>query len=138
LGSLGERLRNVRKHKDLTQKDLAERVNTVSKSTLNRIEANRINPSVSDIVAICGYLNISIDWLLTGEGDMGRQRGVILAEDEFLFITRFRKLNRDDRLRVLERIQALLDEKEKRYAARQETVRRAIRYSGLEGGGSDV
>jgi len=32
----------------------------------------------------------------------------------------------------------LLDEKEKRYAARQETVRRAIRYSGLEGGGSDV
>jgi len=32
----------------------------------------------------------------------------------------------------------LLDEKEKRYTARQETVRRAIRYSGLEGGGSDV
>jgi transposase InsO family protein len=32
----------------------------------------------------------------------------------------------------------LLDEKEKRYTARQETIRRAIRYSGLEGGGSDV
>ena len=32
----------------------------------------------------------------------------------------------------------LLDEKEKRYAARQEIVRRAIRYSGLEGGESDV
>jgi transposase InsO family protein len=32
----------------------------------------------------------------------------------------------------------LLDEKEKRYAARHETVRRAIRYSGLEGGDSDV
>jgi transposase InsO family protein len=31
-----------------------------------------------------------------------------------------------------------LDEKEKRHAARQETVRRAIRYSGLEGGESDV
>jgi transposase InsO family protein len=32
----------------------------------------------------------------------------------------------------------LLDEKEKRYAARQEVVRRAIRYSGLQGGDSDV
>jgi NADPH:quinone reductase-like Zn-dependent oxidoreductase len=32
----------------------------------------------------------------------------------------------------------LLDEKEKRHAARQETVRRAIRYNGLEGGESDV
>jgi transposase InsO family protein len=32
----------------------------------------------------------------------------------------------------------LLDEKEKRYTARQEVVRRAIRYSGLEGGESDV
>ena len=32
----------------------------------------------------------------------------------------------------------LLDEKEKQHAARQETVRRAIRYDGLEGGGSDV
>lgn len=32
----------------------------------------------------------------------------------------------------------LLDEKEKQYEARQEVVRRAIRYSGLEGGESDV
>jgi len=32
----------------------------------------------------------------------------------------------------------LLDEKGKRYATRQETVRRAIRYSGLEGGGPNV
>jgi hypothetical protein len=32
----------------------------------------------------------------------------------------------------------LLDEKEKHYAARQNTVRRAIRYSGLEGGDGNV
>jgi hypothetical protein len=32
----------------------------------------------------------------------------------------------------------LLDEKEKRYAARQEVVRRAISYSGLRGGDDDV
>jgi hypothetical protein len=32
----------------------------------------------------------------------------------------------------------LLDEKEKLHEARQETVRRAIRYSGLESGGGDV
>jgi len=32
----------------------------------------------------------------------------------------------------------LMDEKEKRYENRQETVRRAIRYSGLEGGEDDV
>ena len=32
----------------------------------------------------------------------------------------------------------LLDEKEKRYACRQENVRRAIRFNGLEGGDDDV
>jgi transposase InsO family protein len=41
-------------------------------------------------------------------------------------------------LQALPNTSRLLDEKEKRYAARQEVVRRAIRYSGLEGGDSGV
>jgi hypothetical protein len=41
-------------------------------------------------------------------------------------------------LKALPGTSRLLDEKEKRYNAQQETVRRAIRYSGLEGGDSDV
>lgn len=41
-------------------------------------------------------------------------------------------------LKALPGTSRLLDEKEKRYAARQEVVRRAIRYDGLEGGKGDV
>ena len=39
---------------------------------------------------------------------------------------------------VLPQTSRLLDEKEKRHAARQEAVRRAIRFDGLEGGGDNV
>ena len=41
-------------------------------------------------------------------------------------------------LRALPDTSRLLDEKEKQYASRQDTVRRAIRYSGLEGGEASV
>lgn len=41
-------------------------------------------------------------------------------------------------LKALPGTSRLLDAKEKQYAARQESVRRAIRYNGLEGGESDV
>jgi transposase InsO family protein len=41
-------------------------------------------------------------------------------------------------LRAIPHTSRLLDEKEKKHEARQETVRRAIRFNGLEGGGSDV
>lgn len=40
--------------------------------------------------------------------------------------------------RAIPETSRLLDVKEKRYAERQDTVRRAIRYNGLEGGESDV
>ena len=41
-------------------------------------------------------------------------------------------------LPALPKTSRLLDEKEKRHVARQDTVRRAIRYSGMEGGGGNV
>jgi hypothetical protein len=41
-------------------------------------------------------------------------------------------------LPVLPSTSRLLDVKEKRHSARQDTMRRAIRYSGLEGGGGNV
>jgi transposase InsO family protein len=41
-------------------------------------------------------------------------------------------------LSALPQTSRLLDEKEKRYESRRETVRRAIRFNGLEGGESDV
>jgi NADPH:quinone reductase-like Zn-dependent oxidoreductase len=39
---------------------------------------------------------------------------------------------------ALPKTSRLLDEKEKQHAARRETVRRAIRFNGLEGGDGDV
>jgi len=41
-------------------------------------------------------------------------------------------------LPALPKTSRLLDEKEKRYDARREVVRRAIRFNGLEGGNDDV
>jgi len=41
-------------------------------------------------------------------------------------------------LPALPKTSRLLDEKEKKYESRQDVVRRAIRFNGLEGGGSDV
>lgn len=61
--SFGERIRNLREDKDLTQSELGERVNMTQRK-ISYIERGKYEPSIDDIVSLCKFFNVSSDYLL--------------------------------------------------------------------------
>lgn len=60
---MGEHLREARRSRRLSLRELAERLG-VSPSLISQIETGRANPSVSTLYAIAGELDVSLDELL--------------------------------------------------------------------------
>ena len=68
--TFGERLRQVIENKGIAPYQLSAKTN-VSQATLSRILANSTTkPSIKTVEVIADYLQISREWLLTGNGDM--------------------------------------------------------------------
>lgn len=63
---LGERLFELRKAKNLTQDDVAEKLN-VTRQTVSKWETNQSTPDFDKIVPLCELYEISPNELLTGE-----------------------------------------------------------------------
>lgn len=67
--TLGERIKKVRRDKDLTQQLFAERIGTTA-NVLTNYETGRRNPSSSVINNICKTFNVNEEWLRNGTGEM--------------------------------------------------------------------
>ncbi len=61
--TLGEKIRNLRDNANLTQSQLAEKLNMTQRK-ISYIERNRYEPSIEDIVALCKFFKISSDYLI--------------------------------------------------------------------------
>lgn len=59
----GSRLKYLRVHNNLTQRELAEIFN-VSTSTIGMYEKNAREPSFKTLINIASYFNVSVDYLL--------------------------------------------------------------------------
>ena len=64
--NLGERLFELRKTKNLTQDEVAEKLN-VTRQTVSKWETNQSTPDFDKILPLCELYNISADELLKGE-----------------------------------------------------------------------
>ena len=62
---VGLRISQLRKQKNMTQRDLARALN-LSPSAIGMYEQGRRQPSAELIVAICREFSVSTQWLLTG------------------------------------------------------------------------
>ncbi|WP_265822572.1 helix-turn-helix domain-containing protein [Geovibrio ferrireducens] len=67
--SHGERIKNIRKILKLNQKDFSDKIG-INQSTLSQYESGTINPSKAVLISISNSFGVSIEWLLTGEGEM--------------------------------------------------------------------
>ena len=76
--TIGERIKKVRKNKELTQQALAKRLGT-TQNAIARYETNRVTPSAAVISLICREFSVDENWLRTGEGEMFIKRD---REDE--------------------------------------------------------
>jgi transcriptional regulator with XRE-family HTH domain len=65
--SLGKRLRITRKHKDITQEQLAQKLGFKQNSPISNIESNRISPDADTLKKIAEALDTDLHWLITGE-----------------------------------------------------------------------
>jgi len=63
LKALGERIRETRKEKGLTQLELAEKVK-ISPTYMSEIELGKSNFGVETLIRICEELQVSTDWLI--------------------------------------------------------------------------
>jgi transcriptional regulator with XRE-family HTH domain len=68
--NITDRIINLRKHKNLSQKDFAD-ITEISRSTLSEVENRKNKPSSALIVGIAhAFGDVNIEWLLTGIGEM--------------------------------------------------------------------
>lgn len=69
--STGSRIVFCRKEKNLSQQEFAD-ILGVSRGYIGDIERNRSDPSSNFLTLLASKLNISADWVLTGEGGIYR------------------------------------------------------------------
>ncbi len=79
--TFGDRVAGAREQAQMTQAELAKRLG-VKKSTLNGWEQDLSEPRANKLQMMAGMLNVSIMWLLTGEGEgMSAPDDLLGAED---------------------------------------------------------
>lgn len=64
--NIGEKLYELRKEKNLSQEEVAERLN-VSRQTVSKWETNQTTPDFDKIIPLCELFGITSEELLTGK-----------------------------------------------------------------------
>jgi len=67
--TVGERLFNLRKEKNLSQEELANALD-VSRQTISKWETDQSTPDFDKIIPLCNYFGITSDELLTGNSNI--------------------------------------------------------------------
>lgn len=102
---IGERIKNLRAQKDITQIELARKLN-VSSGNVGEWEQGKAKPGADALVSLASVFGISIDWLLTGV----EKDGVCFSNTEIDIVRKLRELPESD----LEDIKVLLELKHQR------------------------
>lgn len=64
MSSIGERIQELRKHRGLTQQELAERLNYSDSSPISKFETSVNEPTIDAIIKLADVLHTSVDYLL--------------------------------------------------------------------------
>ena len=103
--TFGDRLAAAREEAGLEQQDLARRLG-IRLDTLRKWEEDRSEPRANRLSMIAGLLNVSIMWLLTGDGD-GVFDGADDEVQQGVMISAELRAVRADLLRALNRLDQL-------------------------------
>lgn len=69
MNNIGERIFNLRREKNFSQGDLAEKLN-VSRQTISKWENNLSVPEIDKFIALSELFGVSVDYLVKGEKDV--------------------------------------------------------------------
>lgn len=85
---IGARITAMRKEKGMTQEMLAEEVG-MNPKMISRVEVGTGNCRTWEIIGIAGALDVSVDYLLRGEGREYRYVGKIITSSSFRVFSSF-------------------------------------------------
>ncbi|MES0489505.1 MAG: helix-turn-helix transcriptional regulator [Leptospirales bacterium] len=112
LEGIGLRLHNYRKTKGLSQKSLAENTG-IERTYISRVE-NGMPPSFDFMLKLTKSFDISVDWLLSGEGQMNfKDKANLLSivdHDYLQLIETISKLSEDKKKKFIPIFLNLLDD----------------------------
>ena len=102
----GNNIANLRKEKGVSQKHLAELLN-VSTSTLGMWELCKREPSYEKLIVIADYFEVSIDYIIRGNGNAPVNHAQLTPEEHEL-LTLFNRLSRRNQYQAIGMMKAVL------------------------------
>ena len=102
------RLYELRENADLKQTELAKKVSLKS-SAISKYEKGLTQPSMGMLIKFAEIFNVSIDYLLGLSSIKNPYTAEKFTPKEADVILRFRRLTKENQIRVDERISAMLD-----------------------------
>lgn len=106
-----ERLKELRKKSNLTQKDMAEHFGT-SQPSYQAWESGKRNPNSESLDKIASFFNVSTDYLL-GNTDIKNPDDVNLSEFELLYRKTSVNLSDDQKTQLEKDLKAFLIERQR-------------------------
>lgn len=101
--TIGEKIKAIRKHHNLTQIDFSFLIG-ISQGRLSEIEQDKTKPSAETLIDLKAKLNIDLNWLLADKNTPEAEKKVIIntlvkdrTENELLEIIEYIKLKKDKR-----------------------------------------
>jgi transcriptional regulator with XRE-family HTH domain len=84
LRAIGLRLRNARRARDMTLKDVAE-ASGISTSMLSLLERGRVSPSLGSLIDVCLALKLPMSQVIEGGESTPREEVVVHSADRHVF-----------------------------------------------------
>jgi len=106
--SFAKRLSELREEHDIKQSKLAEML-SLKPSAVSKYETELTHPGIPTIIKIAEIFNVSVDYLLGVSSIKNPYTKENFTPIECEIITRYRKLSKENKIRIDERINAMLD-----------------------------
>lgn len=113
MNTIGERIVFLREECDMSQKELAYAID-IAPTSLSRYENNLYEPKAEILLRLASALNTTSDFLLGltdvyKKAQAGGQKPQGITAVEHRLLSSYRKLDHENQIRVLERIDTLLE-----------------------------
>jgi transcriptional regulator with XRE-family HTH domain len=84
MASFSNRLKELRKEKNLTQRELADILN-IKERNYQRYEYEEVNPPISKLIVLSNFYNVSIDYLLGQSEFKERYSNEKISEMKYIY-----------------------------------------------------
>lgn len=91
---LGERIKNLRKERKITQGDLAKSVG-ITQGFVSDLERGKTTPGSDVLLSISRFFMVDVQWLLTGEGEMRPKKAAGEETNDPQLLTQVEAARRD-------------------------------------------